>query len=341
VTPASLAILGCGMSTAVGLTGPASAAAIRARIDGFTETRFMAPGGAWQVGAEVPLEEPWRGLPRLARLVAGPIGECLELAAGHAPSTIPLLLCVAEPDRPGRMAGQSRELRPLVEELLGTGFHPASRLIPMGRVGGAVAIREASRLLNDERHGRVIIAGVDSWLTAGTVRAMAERRRLLGPKNANGFVPGEAGAALLVGPDDGTSGLAVQALGLAVEPVTVESEEPLRGLGMTQAWRAALAAAGIELRAVGYRIGALSGEQYFFKEAALATARLLRDTHDFIDLLHPSDCIGEVGAAILPLILGLALRAHEEGWAPGDPVLAFAANDDGRRAALILAGCRP
>ena len=65
---APLSILACGMTTAVGLTAPASCAAIRARLDGFRETRFMARGGDWIIGAEVPLEEPWRGLPRLARL---------------------------------------------------------------------------------------------------------------------------------------------------------------------------------------------------------------------------------------------------------------------------------
>ena len=49
-----LTILACGMTTAVGLTAPASCAAIRARLDGFRETRFMARGGEWIIGSRSP-----------------------------------------------------------------------------------------------------------------------------------------------------------------------------------------------------------------------------------------------------------------------------------------------
>jgi 3-oxoacyl-[acyl-carrier-protein] synthase-1 len=58
------------MTTAVGLTAEASCAAIRARLDGFHETRFAARASGWIVGAEAPLEQPWRGLSRLAQLAA-------------------------------------------------------------------------------------------------------------------------------------------------------------------------------------------------------------------------------------------------------------------------------
>ena len=66
-----VSILGCGMMTGVGLTAEASCAAIRCAIDNFRETRFIARGGEWIMGSEVPLDEPWRGIPKLARLLAG------------------------------------------------------------------------------------------------------------------------------------------------------------------------------------------------------------------------------------------------------------------------------
>jgi 3-oxoacyl-[acyl-carrier-protein] synthase I len=100
-----VAILGCGMMTGVGLTAEASCAAIRARLDNFQETRFLARGGEWIIGSEVPLEEPWRGIPKLARLLAGPLRECLDLIPDVPPESIPVLLCVAEEDRPGRFEG--------------------------------------------------------------------------------------------------------------------------------------------------------------------------------------------------------------------------------------------
>ena len=64
---------------------------------------------------------------------------------------------------------------------------------------------------------------------------------------------------------------------------------------------------------IGYRIGTMSGEQYWFKEFDLATSRLLRGRHEFMDLWHPADGIGETGAAALPCCLGVAFTAGIQG----------------------------
>lgn len=332
---APLSILACGMTTAVGLTAPASCAAIRARLDGFRETRFMARGGEWIIGAEVPLEEPWRGLPRLARLVEGPLRECLA-ATDVRPEEIPVLLCVAEPDRPGRLEGLDDELFAETCTLLDVRFDRRSRVVPMGRVGAAVGIKEASKLINEQGVERVIVAGVDTYLVAATLRAFDDRNRLLTPANSNGFIPGEAGVAVLVGPGDEVTGLVVRSLGLAVERATIESEEPLRADGLTAAFRQALATAGLTMAEIGYRIGTMSGEQYWFKEFDLATSRLLRGRHEFMDIWHPADCIGETGTASTLCCLSLAYEAARKRYAASDPVLITASNDDERRASLIL-----
>ena len=103
-----LLIRGCGMTTAVGLTAPASCAAIRATgSTGSGRTVSWRWAGPWIVGAAVPLEEPWRGLARLARLVAGPIRECLDAVPDVAPENIPLLLGTPEQHRPGRLTAGS------------------------------------------------------------------------------------------------------------------------------------------------------------------------------------------------------------------------------------------
>jgi 3-oxoacyl-[acyl-carrier-protein] synthase-1 len=336
---APLLVHGCGMATAVGLTAPASCAAIRARLDGFRETRFMALGGAWIVGAEVPLAEPWRGLPRLARLVAGPIRECLDLAPGTAPEDIPLLLGVTEPARPGRLDGLDGELLPLYRRCWGKGSHPeASRVVPMGRVSGAVGVREAAKLVNEKRFKRVIVAGVDSLLVAATLTSFDERDRLLTERNSNGFIPGEAGAAVLVGPDDGAPGLRIRSLGLAVERATIGAEEPLRGEGLATAYKQALGG-GPRLHEIDYRIADLSGEQYWFKEAALAEARVMRTRSEFQDVWHPR--IASARSAPQPRVLPRSgLLGDAQGLRAGPWALAQAGNDDGRRVAMILDGTR-
>src|SRR5947208_228859 len=97
-----LAIIASGMVTGVGLNAPSSCAAIRCGIDNFSETRFMDKGGEWIMGSQVPLEQPWRGLPKLIQMVLPPINECLAYIGKVRPEQIPLLLCVAEKERPGR-----------------------------------------------------------------------------------------------------------------------------------------------------------------------------------------------------------------------------------------------
>jgi 3-oxoacyl-[acyl-carrier-protein] synthase-1 len=336
-----VAIVGCGMMTGVGLTAEASCAAIRARLDNFRETRFIANGGEWIIGSEVPLDEPWRGIPKLARLLAGPLGECLDLIPDVPPETIPVLMCVAEEDRPGRLEGLGEPLFYQVCDLLGVRFDERSLVIAQGRVGGAVGLHHASRMIHEQGFRHVIVAGVDSYLVAATLRAYDERGRLLTPDNSNGFIPGEAGAALLVGPPDAGKGLLCLGFGFAVEKATIESEEPLRADGMVAALQQALRAAGLTMAQIGYRIADISGEQYAFKEADLGVSRILRDRHEFQDLWHPADCIGETGAAAVPGMLSIALTAARKGYAAGDPVLAHSGNDDGRRAALVLsAGVR-
>lgn len=99
-----LAILDVGMVTGVGLSAPASCAAIRGAIDNFQETRFTDRGGEWILGCEVPLERPWRGRTRQVKMLAAALRECLDLLPdGIEAEDIPLILNLAERDRPGRL----------------------------------------------------------------------------------------------------------------------------------------------------------------------------------------------------------------------------------------------
>jgi len=98
-----LAITGSGMVTGVGLNAPASCAAIRCAIDNFQETRFMDSGGEWIMGCEVLLEQPWRGKTKLIKMAAAAIRECLDGNKQIIPESTPLLLCLSEHERKGRV----------------------------------------------------------------------------------------------------------------------------------------------------------------------------------------------------------------------------------------------
>ena len=99
----SIAIVGTGFATSVGLSAPAACAAIRAGIANPTETRFAGASREWILAHQVPLAEPWRGQARLVQLAALAIDERLPLRTPSDWERIPLLLCIAERGRPGRV----------------------------------------------------------------------------------------------------------------------------------------------------------------------------------------------------------------------------------------------
>jgi 3-oxoacyl-[acyl-carrier-protein] synthase-1 len=341
-----LAILGSGMMTGVGLNAPATCAAMRAGLSGFTETTFNFLNKEPVIGAPVPLQKPWRGIAKLARLAAPAIRECLSFFGNVKPEAVPLLLCVAEPNRPGRLDGLDDDLISELEKILKIQLHPKSSLIARGRIGGAVALDTARRLIHHENFSHCLIVGVDSFLVGPTIAAYEAKNRLLTAANSNGFIPGEAAAAVLVAPAGVTGGreFCCVALGFGQEKATIDSEEPLRGEGLVQAYRALQADGGVTLDDADYRFTDCNGEQYGFKEDCLAFSRVVRKLKARFDHLHPADSIGEIGAAVGPCVLGLALAAAKKGYAPGNAmgsqpgngVLCHFSNDEGDRAALLL-----
>jgi 3-oxoacyl-[acyl-carrier-protein] synthase-1 len=333
-----IAIIASGMVTGVGLSAPASCAAIRCAIENFSETRFMDKGGEWIIGSQVPLEQPWRGLPKLVKMVVPAIKECLDHAGTVKPEAIPLLLCVAEKERPGRLEGLDDQLFRDVQAELGVQFHPRSSVIARGRVAGALALAQAREILKEEGLPLCLIAGVDSLLVGATLAAYEEKNRLLTSQNSNGFIPGEAGAAVLVGTgkDHPTAELFCLGIGIGQEPAPINSEEPLRADGLVQAFKSAFAEAERGFEAIHFRLCDANGEQYWFKEAALAMTRTLRVRKEEFEIWHPADCIGEVGTAVAPCALAVSLAAAQKLYAPGSGALCHFSDDGAQRVALVL-----
>lgn len=332
-----LSVIATGMMTCVGLNAPAACAAIRAGLTNFADTRFMGSDGEWIVGGEVPLDSPWRGRAKLVHLVAPAIRECLDAIDPVDTEKIPLLLCVAEKDRPGRFSGIDEHLLEEVQEVLGVTFNEYSAVIPQGRVGGVSAVKRALSLIYKGRFPYCIVAGVDTYLTAATLTAYEADFRLLTEQNSDGFIPGEAGAAVLLGPGDKKkAGMFITGIGFGKESAPILSEEPLRAEGLVQAIKLALSTAKLDMGDIVFRICDVSGEQYWFKEAALALARILRQRKEEFDIWHPAECVGETGAAIVPIVLCVAVAAFRKRYSLGNRVLCHFGNDDGDRGVLIL-----
>ncbi len=334
-----LAITGVGMVTGVGLSAPASCAAIRCAIDNFQETRFMDSGGEWIMGCEVPLEQPWRGKTKLIKMAAAAIQECLAGDRKVIPESTPLLLCLSEKDRPGRVFDDDNQFFLDLQEALQLQFHPKSRVIAQGHVSIAVALKHARELIQELNLPHVLIAATDSLLVGPTLAYFEDKERLLTSQNSNGFIPGEGAAALLVEPITADPGnkLVCTGLGFGVEQAHIDSEEPLRADGLTAAIKESLNDASCEMGDLDFRITDISGDQYYFKEASLALTRILRKRKEEFDIWHPADCTGETGAVIGVVMIAVLKTACEKVYTKGHHILAHVGNDEGKRSAIIFA----
>lgn len=333
----SLAITGVGMVTGVGLNAPASCAAIRAAVDNFQETRFMDNGGEWIMGCEVPLEQPWRGRTKLLKMAAMAIRECLQGTPQLNPKTMPLLLCLSEHERKGRVIDNDSQFFLDLQEELQLQFHEKSHIIAHGHVAVGVAMKHARGLIQEFGCSQVMIAATDSMLVGTTLAHFEEHERLLTSIHSNGFIPGEAGAALIVGPYRGQKNqLVCTGLGFGVEKAHVYSEEPLRADGLTAAIRESLDDAGAEMGDLDFRITDISGEHYAFKEASLALLRLLRKRKEEFDIWHPADCVGEVGSSLGLVMIAVIKAACEKNYSEGNHILMHLSEDNGKRSSMIF-----
>jgi 3-oxoacyl-[acyl-carrier-protein] synthase-1 len=337
----ALAVTGAGMVTAVGYNAPASLAALRAGISGIATQAWQDPlSGEPFRCARVSLPQRWGGARLFADLVAPAILECLQAAGEDALQSIPILLGISEPNRAGRPPGLEREILDVLHGRLGCTGNKYSRVFPAGQTGCAQAMLAAQNLIEARRAHAVVIAGVDSFVERVTLESYAYRRRILSPANFNGFLPGEAGTAVLVTalpPQFG--GIRITGCGFAQELATIEDTKPFRGEGMTRAVRTALQGAGVDYERISLRVSDVSGEHYKFKEALFAAMRMENGPRaESPDLWHPIEFLGEIGAAILPCLFAWVAHAIRLDYAPGVKVLCHVGNDAGERAAFVVEG---
>ncbi|MCP4748882.1 MAG: hypothetical protein GY874_22535 [Desulfobacteraceae bacterium] len=335
-----LGVQSCGMLTSAGLSAPASCAAIRCGLTNVAETHFLNRQGQFFTGCEVPLDGNYRGLPKLARMAAMAIKECMEFFDNpeEGLEKIPVFLCLAEADRPGRLQDQDEYLLNDIGEFLGVTLNNQSRIIAKGRAGGVQAIEAAQNCLSNGSYRHCLVAGTDILVRQPTLSLYEQTNRILTEENSDGFIPGEAGAAVLLCPlsRSRNAAISIKGIGFGNETATILSGLPLRAEAMVQAVKNALSMAGMDMADMDYRICDANGEQYGFKEATLTRSRILRKLKDEFDIWHPAECIGETGAAIVPIILGVASAAVQKNYSPGPGILCHVGNDDGLRAAMVL-----
>lgn len=316
-----LYLAGSGIMTSVGETSEQSLAAIKAGISTYAESSVLGKNHVYLTmalipqGALPPLEAPLASLAlsplqqRLLRLAAKPLLECLNAVPDG--QTVPLFLALPE-NLPGlRPFPATNFIKYLIAQSGAKNVNAAaSRTVSTGRAGGLQALDLAFRYLEATGEQHVIVGGVDSFLDLYNLAVLDQQNRIKSESSMEGFVPGEAGAFILLSSARSGQGktTAVYYPGLADEPGHRFSDKPYTGDGLAQAMRMAIHnGPGGPIQKI---YSSLNGEHFGAKEYGVA---LIRNSASFTEnmlLEHPADCIGDVGAASAPLLIAVGAAGN-------------------------------
>lgn len=344
----AMMILGAGCITPIGLGLAETAAAARARVARLREISLNDRRGEPVVAGSVPddalppLADPLQDLPlqsreaRMLRLAHVALAEALEtLPADTAP--LPLLLGLPE-HHALRAIEPAAFLRHLLLQSGAAIDLSRSVAVARGRAAGLMALRQAAMFIEAGQTGHVLVGGVDSLLDPYVLDTFDLQGRLRSESNGEGFRPGEGAAFLLLGKADGKrdgAALArIEGAGMAVEAGHLYAEAPYLGEGL------AAAVTGLfgeqpPPSPIACTYSSFNGERYWAREFGVARIRNAAHFSDAMQLEHPAECCGDLGAAHGPLLAALAAHGLAGGYRPG-PCLVYASSDHGDRAAALL-----
>ena len=98
--------------------------------------------------------------------------------------------------------------------------------------------------------------------------------------------------------------VAVHEPGLAQEAGHLYSDQVYKGEGLAQAFKNALVTA--PEHSIGSIYSSINGEHYWAREMGVATIRNSHYLKPDYSVEHPVDCLGDMGAATSPVLIGLA-----------------------------------
>src|SRR5262249_4464315 len=117
----------------------------------------------------------------------------------------------------------------------------------------------------------------------------------------------------------------------------LSSAEPYLGEGLAEAFRGLFELLPPEMPKVRCVYAGLNGERFWSKEWGVAYLRNQGRFEESFSLDHPIENIGDPGAALGPLLLGLAAISIQQGYRP-QPCLVWCSSDGEERAVALLQG---
>lgn len=347
-----IVITGLGMSSPVGGDAVRTCASVRAGICRFRECEnYFCEPEELDWGEPEPMigsRAPHLGLEpvetRIRTLILDAVQDLVHSAGMSREIFSRTVTAVALPpaDRTGAgSAAASDGLAAFFPKSIGAGGPEGPRIFTSGSTGFFDALGVTVPMLRNGGCGACIIIGADSYHDERVLALLDKTGRLKSRRNKDGFIPGEAAAAVLLE----TRAAAVRrgadilamlgGFGSGKEPVAADSGMPGSGKGLADAVRLAIGE-GKEAGAIEWvacDLNGMSGRAY---EWGLCRVMLSGSFKGLKHVWHPADCLGDVGAASGAVLVSLAGRAFRKGYAPAGRCLIFCAADNGDRAALVL-----
>jgi 3-oxoacyl-[acyl-carrier-protein] synthase I len=331
-------IVATGLTTSVGRTASATAAAVRAGLSAYHivpwRDRFGQPV-KFAAAKYIPPELV--GVDRMVALATLAIREAVALLPSSliAQASVWLGVATARPDWPPEAAIEIPKR--LAIEFDGVLAPERMKVLTAGHAAVLLGIQQATELIRQGAFDFALVGGVDSYQSSATLAWLDMERRLLSQANPDGFVPGEAAGFCLISAHDfavrhGLEVMAeIEAFGTADEPYPFNSDGVCLAQGLTTAMRQALANC-----AADWTICDLNGESFRAQEWSYAYLRTARLHADPLEVWHPADCTGDVGAASGAVLAGIACAALSKGYGRGQRPLLWTSADHGPRACVLL-----
>jgi 3-oxoacyl-[acyl-carrier-protein] synthase-1 len=336
-----LNIIQGGAVTSIGLSANQTCAAIRAGISGFRNAYALPPPDKAVVGAPVPARSRLKRTPKewLTNLAALAISECIR---GHmAMNRTALIISLPERYRnhPALTGISTDHLLHLIQQRLSFQFHGSPIVLQDGHAGPLHGLALARRLLATEEIEYCVVGGVDSLLNDSDISRLRSTYRIYSPDNAQGLIPGEGSAFVLVstGKSKQPSLSRLLGIGISTEKDTVLGNRYSQGRGLQEALKIAVREAEVEESTIALRVSDMNGERYRAWESLLAESRFYRTRRERLVPWYFSTAVGDIGAAAGALAVVIAAMGMAKGYAPGPHAMCETSSDEGLRAACVLA----
>lgn len=348
-----LYVAATGMVTPVGMNTQMTAASINAGVSAYAESDYISKTGNKIKVSQVPddallfdieIEKDTLFRPQYERIIKMALlalKDTFDTAQCKKSLHQPIPLILALPENIPFVDQIPTDL--LIDSITNNSELPidASRIhrIHTGRAASLQTLALAERYLYEQNEDFVLVGSSDSYLSLSLLNHLDERDRLLYEGSVNGFCPGEGACFILLTRNiqyaqrENNQVIALNPVGLADESGFIESSEPYHGNGLDLAFKDAIANSASSN--ISHVYSSMNGEHYWVKELGVAMTRSHQLFADDNIVVHPVDCLGDMGAALGSTMLSLsALKLFS---APNERKhLVYCSSDGVKRSAVVV-----